>query len=449
MRWNHHAPAQGPWWRGLLASLLICSAVSAQPTPPPSHSAPSAAEPPPLKSAPHLSMAQLLEQAWARQSEARAAPWRQQSLARAQAASRSWLADTPSLLLQGQTDRPGSGQGERELEVGLALPLWRPGQSVQAQAASEADLIAYERRLHAQRWRLAAEVREAWWQAQRMRVDVQQAQTRLNNARQLAQDVARRVQAGDLARADQHQADSAVAQSRWSLAQAEGEQDAALQRLRQLSGDWSLSIDQLPVEGWVQPPVDIGPPPLPGVAPASHPWLVEADAREAQALSQARLAEASRLPAPELTVLGTRTHGTAGEPDRRSLTVGIQWPFEVGGPTAARADAQVLAAWALAHEAEAERMQVQEQIRAQMAQAQGRLKSAQAQWNAAREHVRLAHETRGFFDRSFQMGHTDLPTRLRVEHEAALAERALQRARIELSAAWSDWRQALGELPTE
>jgi cobalt-zinc-cadmium efflux system outer membrane protein len=53
----------------------------------------------------------------------------------------------------------------------------------------------------------------------------------------------------------------------------------------------------------------------------------------------------------------------------------------------------------------------------------------------------------GFFDKSFHLGETDLPTRLRIEAEAAEAERQAVRSRIELAAAISSWRQALGLLP--
>ncbi|MEK8085480.1 TolC family protein [Aquabacterium sp. A3] len=395
-----------------------------------------------VPAAPMLSLAGLFARAWARQPEARSADLRRQSLALAREGSRSWLAGAPSLLLQAQTDRPGTGQGERELEVGLALPLWRPGQSAQTQATHEAEATAHEHQLNLQRWRLAGVVREAWWHAQRTHTDLLQAQARIQNARALAHDVARRVQAGDLARADQHQAESAVAQALWTLAQAQGAQESALEQLRQLSGDWSLSSP--PLDRTDMPDL----PELPDSVPPTHPWLIAAQARETLARAQARQAEVSRTSPPELTLLSTRATGPAGEPARRSVTVGIQWPFTMGGP-AAQAEAQVLAAWSAAHEAESERVLVHEQLRAHIAQARARLRSAQAQWAAAQDHQRLASETRTFFERSFQMGQTDLPTRLRIDHEAAQAQHALHRARIDLRAAWSDWQHALGQLPTE
>jgi cobalt-zinc-cadmium efflux system outer membrane protein len=79
---------------------------------------------------------------------------------------------------------------------------------------------------------------------------------------------------------------------------------------------------------------------------------------------------------------------------------------------------------------------------------------SQQQWQAAEQRrlasearARLSRDSLGFFAKSFQMGETDLPTRLRVEQEAFAAERALQRARVEQAAALSDYRQALGLLP--
>ena len=66
---------------------------------------------------------------------------------------------------------------------------------------------------------------------------------------------------------------------------------------------------------------------------------------------------------------------------------------------------------------------------------------------AAERRARLASESRGFFDKSFRLGETDLPTRLRIEAEAVEAQRQAASARIELAAAISQWRQALGLLP--
>ena len=61
-------------------------------------------------------------------------------------------------------------------------------------------------------------------------------------------------------------------------------------------------------------------------------------------------------------------------------------------------------------------------------------------------HAALAQGTRGFDRQGLPPGRSDGPTRLRVELEAAQAERQLARART-TAAAISHLRQALGLLP--
>ena len=55
----------------------------------------------------------------------------------------SWTAQPPSLDLSGKTDQLSKNQGSREYAVGVALPLWLPGersrQGALADAESKAD----------------------------------------------------------------------------------------------------------------------------------------------------------------------------------------------------------------------------------------------------------------------------------------------------------------------
>ena len=59
----------------------------------------------------------------------------------------------------------------------------------------------------------------------------------------------------------------------------------------------------------------------------------------------------------------------------------------------------------------------------------------------------LAGQTLDLIEKSFRLGESDLPTRLRTTQEAFEAARQLAASRIELAAAVSQWRQALGVLP--
>ena len=78
-----------------------------------------------------------------------------------------------------------------------------------------------------------------------------------------------------------------------------------------------------------------------------------------------------------------------------------------------------------------------------------RVESSRTQLAAAEKRTQLARESRGFFDKSFRLGESDLPTRLRIELESVEAERQNARARIDLAAAISALRPALGLLPEQ
>ena len=108
------------------------------------------------------------------------------------------------------------------------------------------------------------------------------------------------------------------------------------------------------------------------------------------------------------------------------------------------------------HLARAEALETEGQLRlererlvADLEAARVRVESGRAQLAAAEKRAQLARESRGFFDKSFRLGESDLPTRLRIELEAVEAERQNARTRIELAAAISALRQAMGLLPEQ
>lgn len=180
------------------------------------------------------SLRALFDHAWQRQPEAQAQPLRQQAAEATRLAAQRWTAEPLALQLQTRTDRPGSQQGQREVEVGLAAPLWLPGERARSAALGDAQWQQVQSQQRAAQWQLAAQVRQAWWDWQRARSDLALAQDRLHSARQLAADVQRRWQAGDLARTDGLQAQAVVAQAEAAQAEAQG----ALQAARAALSAW-------------------------------------------------------------------------------------------------------------------------------------------------------------------------------------------------------------------
>lgn len=418
----------------VVAAMAACSLATqaqeatANSAPPVAGSAASATSP--------LSLRQAFDAAWARQPEAMALQARRDAARAQQSAAKAWTPEPAALELSNKTDRLGSNQGAREFEVGVAVPLWLPGERGRSAALADAEGAAIESRARAAQLRVAATVREAWWQWQRARIEVGTARDQLENARLIAADVARRAKAGDLARADQHQADGAAAGAEASMAQAEAGLAAARQHLRALAGVAPASSGA----------GDALAEPAPDAAAAeleSHATLQELKDRAAVAERTVALTGTQSRANPELMLATTRDRGARGEASQQTVTLGIRIPFGAGP----RFDARSANARAEATEIQAQLALERERLTAEREAARVRVESSRTQLMAAERRAQLARESRGFFDKSFRLGETDLPTRLRIEAEAAEAERQAARTRIELAAAISAWRQALGLLP--
>jgi cobalt-zinc-cadmium efflux system outer membrane protein len=412
-----------------LAALLAGNLVAAHAQ---TSAAPSAPTRPTLRTA--------FEATWARQPEAQALAARRDS-ARAQAqASQSLTPEPVAMELSTKTDRLNRNVGTREYEVGVAIPLWLPGERGRSQSLADAEGRSVESSATAAQLRVAATVREAWWSWQRARAELEAARGQLDNVRRIAADVGKRLQAGDLARADQHQADGAVAAAEAAVAQAESTLTAALQHLRALTAmpDLVAAIDITPAAE-PEPPASV----TQTVDLDSHAEMQALKDRAAVAEGTVAVAAAQTRASPELTIAATRDRGAYGESYQQTFTVGVRIPFGGG----ARHDARVAAARADAVELQAQMALERARLASERESARARTDAARAQLAAAERRALLARESRGFFDKSFRLGETDLPTRLRIEAEAADADRQVARARIELAAAISGWRQALGLLP--
>lgn len=383
-------------------------------------------------------LAALFEAAWARQPEPQALQARQQALQAQRNAAAAWTPEPPALEATHKTDRLNRNAGARELELALSVPLWLPGERRGAAALADAQAQALESQADAARLRLAAAVREAWWAWQRAGLELELAQSQRDGAQRLAADVARRARAGELARADQHQADAAVAAAEASLAQAAAEHAVARRQVQALGG--------LPPPAAAGADTQAEPEPS-SVAQAAggtpHPALADLQHRARLAERQAALLATQSRAHPELLLATTRERAVAGERSAQSLTLGLRIPFGGG----ARHESGVATARAEALEAQAQVALEQARLEAERDAAMARWESARLQQAATERRAALARETRGFFEKSFRLGESDLPTRLRVEAEAFEADRQAARARIDVAAALSAWRQALGLLP--
>lgn len=390
-----------------------------------------------------LTLKQAFDAAWSRQPEAQSLSARRETAVARRQSADSWTAEPPALEVATKTDQLNKNQGSREYVAGIALPLWLPGERSRLATLADAEAKATASRVLAAQLRTSAAVRETWWAWHRARIDYELAQERLNGARRLALDVVRRVNAGDLARSDQHQADGAAAIAEVALAETNSVLATTTQHLRALIGIVPGAPGSLGTE------ISNAGEPTPAV-PAdfaaldtSHPAVIEFLDRAEVARRGAELAEVQTRANPELTLATTRDRGMAGDPYQQTVTIGLRFPF--GSDSRNRAKAGLARAEAIEAEGQL-RIERDRQI-ADLEAARVRVESARQQLAAADKRVQLARESKGFFEKSFHLGETDLPTRLRIEFEAAEAERQAARTRIDMAAAVSVLRQALGLLP--
>ena len=316
--------------------------------------------------------------------------------------------------------------------------MWLPGERTSSQALADAESAWLEGRSAALQWQLAGELRSAWWDWQLAREDVAAAEGLVATTGRLRDDVAQRLAVGDLARSDMQQAEGALAQAQVELIDAQGRHAAAANRLTLLTGKSPPNPEHA-----LSAEADPGPLNQLGDWLARHPALLALTARAESARQTQALARTRSRANPELMLATRRERGAAGEAMDQSWSLALRLPLS----SAARYNAAVADAGAGRVEAEIDLAREAERQQQGALLASQQLAAARLRLRANEERARLARATDAAFAKSFRLGESDLPTRLRIAQDAFTAERAVQRARIQLAASLSVYRQALGLLP--
>ena len=371
-----------------------------------------------------------VEKAWQRQPTAQAQGYRAAELAARATAASSWVPAPPSVAVRERSDRLNRNAGTSEFEAELAVPLWLPGQRERQAAlvATETDLQLES--LAGAKWKLAGEVREAFWQAKAAEGDVLVSRRRLDDAVQLAADVERRFRSGDLARTDFNQVRGAEHAARAALGEAELRKERSAQAFTLLTGVHTLPADEEK------------PAPNPPAA-ADHPTLRALERSAAAADARLRLAAADTRDNPELTLGWRRERSSSFDPYASSVTLGIRIPLATDGrnaPRIAAANAEYIEAFtAIARQKDLVEADIAAAIR-ELAQARDALALADERQQLAAENDRL-------LGKAFSLGEIDLATRLRIASDRYAAEADVARSRLELGRAVSRLNQAYGVIP--
>ncbi len=412
-----------------LSAALACAAGA--PIPPPSPPSPSLSRDPAVPARQGPSLREALDAAWALSPAARSADSRRAGVQARERAASSWIDGAPSVLLAQRSDRFSNNGGFREYEAELELPLWSPGVRSASQREVAAQRLAFEPQQLLARLRVAADVREVAAALAVAHTERELAARKHSEALALAQDVARRVTAGDSARVDGLQAQSLVEQAASGRDQA----DIAWTRLRHR---W-LALTGLPES----PALDEAlPPARPGIQP-DHPALLAAQTRLQAAQARLALSETDRRDPVAIGVGVTRERASFGAAAENSLRMAIRIPLGTDSRNAPR----IAAARAELDDAQAELDAVQRQTQGELASALAELEAARRTQAGMAERARLSSEVQTLMARSYRLGESDLPSRLRADSEKFEADLSLARARVGLQRAISQLNQALGLLP--
>jgi outer membrane protein TolC len=283
--------------------------------------------------------------------------------------------------------------------------------------------------------RIAGEVREAAWTLAALQAELAQADAQLRSLQGLADDVERRVRAGDLARAD-------TLATRAELLSASARQAEAQQRLLEAHSHWVVltGLQAWPVmqQSAAEPAAAPG-----GEAMSLHPELRLA----AQAVEVARrrfdVMRNSRRDPPEIA-LGLRQEVPGrSELMQNSIAIGLRLPFGTDDRN------QPLQAAALSEldVAQAREQRLRDRLDASVAAARSALRSAERQLADTRDRAGLLRERAQLIDKSFRAGESPLPDLLRALDASAQADASLARQQAALGLARARLQQAEGLLP--
>lgn len=368
-----------------------------------------------------------LDHAWAAQAPAQSA--RAAQFDAQQAAAHAWLPEPPTLTLSGRSDQIDRNNGLREWEAEVGVPLWLWDQRERAGAVVQGEREAGIRSFAHERWLLAGELREAWWDVRLAQAELDAAELKVTEAGRLEADVARRLKAGDLAPLDLNLARS-------SAAQAGSERLRAQATLTRAQGQFQALARGAPLPDQNE---------LPGaeIAPEQHPQLMNFAAKASAA--QARLGQAGgdTRNNPELALTLTRERASDGEPYQNLAKVAIKIPL--GSP--ARNQPRISAANADLIDAQIALDTAQRKLAANAAANRAELDQTSAAATLQQQRLQLAGQSFAWVEKAFQAGQIDLPALIRAETELADARLQAARARIEAGRAVSRYNQTVGILP--
>ncbi len=386
---------------------------------------------------PQTTLKQALDAAWQISSQSRSLDNRRSELAAKEKAASSWISGEPVAGIAHRTDRLNKNEGFREYEAEIELPLWNPGVRKATQADVSAQRQGFDGQFALAKLKLAGELRGLSASVATAQVELDLNKRKLLDATTLNLDLSRRVKAGENARVDGLQAQVLVQQAQAAIAQATSQLTRLQNQWRNLTGLAAVSPPDEALGSLAGNESDTAP------VSSDHPALRYTQALVSSAQAKLALADADKRDPMAIGVGVAREKANFAGANETKLRIALRIPL--GGDN--RNEPRRAAARAELDTAQAEADAALRQLPAEVSAASAELRAARTSQTAARERVRLSTEVQALITKSWRLGESDLPSRLRADNEQFEASLTLARATVDVQRAIANLNQAHGLLP--
>ena len=344
----------------------------------------------------------------------------------------NWFAGSHSLALDYNTDKVASDQGAREASGQLEFTVWNWGQRSAAQDVADRSQQVATKQSVAVRLQVAGLVREALWDMALAESRLQQAKFNLDISSQLLEKVKRRVELGDLARADLLLAESEHLQNRSMLNQAQAElmhsrkNYTTLTQSTRLPPQYQESLSSLKaIEN-------------------NHPLLEAINtlvARKQAAVEWARTTDTINQPKVHVAAKSTRDNRSLD--DMQSASVGVVIPF---GHSTYDAP-EIAAAYYDLNQAKADREHLLRDLEKQLHEADHMLEVTREELAIAVRLNQIAETHLKMTQISFAAGEINLLDLLKIQARSLEAMRNAKEQEVKLQRYIALYNQAVGVMP--
>lgn len=344
----------------------------------------------------------------------------------------SWFAGSTALALEYADDRIANDRGSREAAANLEFTVWSWGQRTAAQNVAETAHISAAKQSSAVKLEVARLLREALWNIDLADNRLKQARINLNISEQLLAKVERRVELGDLPRADLLLAESDHLQNKTLLTQAEAEvmhsrkAYASLTQTTRIPANYQETLS--PIET-IEP---------------DHPLLEAVNAIVARKQAGIEWAKTTdTINQPKVFIGAKSTRDQRGSDDMQSTNVGVLIPFghsTYDAPEIAAANLEL-------NQALAQREHLQRLLEKNLHEAEHMLEVNRAELKIAQEMKSIAEQHLKMMEISFEAGEINLLDLLKIQARSLEAIRNAREQEVKLQRNIALYNQAVGVLP--